>query len=167
MTAGPWQLESRPMKPLPLVLAAAAASTAIAVTAASGQSAPAPAPVPRTFSVPAAPIPGTAAYVDTGKHGDSPGDVLATSQRLLEAGKPAGTATLTAISAGPGGRLLEFTATITLKDGTVTLAGLNGPGHHIALPIVGGTGAYAGARGVATITDRDAKPGTLVLSFAS
>lgn len=100
-------------------------------------------------------IPSSIHYVDQAPKGESAGDTISFSQTLSAGGKRVGYAEVT-------GTLLDnerhdadnLTGTLVLQNGTIVLQGTSlgkAPTQHLA--VVGGTGAYAGARGEAAITN--------------
>ena len=91
----------------------------------------------------------------------SPGDASILSYRILDAGgqKRLGRADAICTSTDRRGKRLACTVQMTLPDGVIML---EGPGDPLA--ITGGTGAYAGARGVADGHDHQDRT-TLTLSF--
>ena len=102
--------------------------------------------------------------VDTGKKGFSIGDSFIFSERLVANGKPAGYDHVVCVHAAVWPRDAEScTGTAVLGGSTLTLAGDAGRGP-FTLAVVGGTGAYAGARGTARITSTGAK-GRLEISL--
>jgi hypothetical protein len=93
-------------------------------------------------------------FVDNAPRGESAGDTVSFSENLYVGNTRAGFSEVT-------GTLVDskrhdannLTGTLVLRDGTIALQGTalgQAPTQHVA--IVGGTGAYAGARGEATIT---------------
>ena len=102
--------------------------------------------------------------VDTGKKGFSIGDSFIFSEQLVANGKPAGFDHIVCVHAAVWPRDAEScTGTAVLGTSTLTLAGdaSRGP---FTLAVVGGTGAYAGARGSAHIASSGTK-GTLDISL--
>jgi hypothetical protein len=91
----------------------------------------------------------------------SPGDASILSYRVLDAGgqKRLGRADAICTSTDRRGKRLVCTVEMTLPDGVIML---EGPGDPLA--ITGGTGVYAGARGVADGHDHQGTT-TLTLTF--
>jgi hypothetical protein len=103
---------------------------------------------------------------DLGRKGPSIGDMAALSGKLLAGGKPAGREELTTVDLDPryGGVVMH--AGLLLGDGSLQLQtagtdkrapGAAAPTDDTLLAVVGGTGAYAGARG--TVLAHDTGPG--------
>ncbi|MGZ4186084.1 MAG: allene oxide cyclase barrel-like domain-containing protein [Solirubrobacteraceae bacterium] len=93
-------------------------------------------------------------FVDNAPRGESAGDTVSFSENLYEGSTRVGFSEVT-------GTLVDskrhdannLTGTLILRGGTIALQGTGlgqAPTQHVA--IVGGTGAYAGARGEAAIT---------------
>jgi hypothetical protein len=90
-------------------------------------------------------------YVDAGKKGDSPGDSVYFSERLLENGKQVGRTEITcSFYSETAGRCF---GTLKLRGGTIEAGGTDLSGKSFAVAIFGGTGAYAGAEGSVRITE--------------
>ena len=93
--------------------------------------------------------------VDVKPAGDSVGDIGYVYGKLFEKGKPVGRYHGVCFNISAGSSQCSFTA--GLPGGQLMLAGSYGPGYNtgnIALePIIGGSGVYAGARGVARDTE--------------
>jgi hypothetical protein len=86
--------------------------------------------------------------IDLGRHGNSPGDLEIATDRLYRAngrGAPIGRdeATFTSFT----GDVSDVSGTFTLPDGTIVVGGSVRFGAPIVVAVLGGTGAYAGARG--------------------
>lgn len=133
--------------------AAAALASAIAVPALTGAQAPADTTITVQEKVQ------TVAMDDVApksrKGGVSVGDRLVTRQSLFDAtDKRIGTLYTDCTGVGPTkpftGATLLCTVTFSLRDGKVVAAGVAKLDGSANVPIVGGTGAYAGARGSIT-----------------
>jgi hypothetical protein len=86
--------------------------------------------------------------IDLGRHGNSPGDLEIATDRLYRAngrGAPIGRdeATFTSFT----GDVSDVSGTFTLSNGTIVVGGSVRFGAPIVVAVLGGTGAYAGARG--------------------
>jgi hypothetical protein len=143
------------MKPTALVLPAALAGAALLVPAASAQ-----APATRSLTLREVAKGSTFAYVDNApkskKRGDpeaSLGDAIVFTNRIADAsGARVGrlVAHCTVVVAAPRAQRATFqcTASMTLRDGTLAVVALTNPSKPDTMgAVVGGTGAYAGARG--------------------
>ena len=91
-------------------------------------------------------------FVDTGKPGPSAGDLAVIHDGVLRNGAAAGSynqvCTLAALASSPFASEFECVGSITLKDGTLTMAGPFVPAKpEQSAAITGGTGAYRTARG--------------------
>jgi hypothetical protein len=91
-------------------------------------------------------------FVDTGKPGPSAGDLAVIHDGVLRNGAAAGSynqvCTLTALASSPFTSEFECVGSITLEDGTITMAGPFVPARaEQSAAITGGTGAYRTARG--------------------
>ncbi|MDZ7752366.1 MAG: dirigent protein [Gammaproteobacteria bacterium] len=85
--------------------------------------------------------------VDLGEPGDSTGDLLTFDQPLLnETGEPIGTNSGFCVRTRIG-HSYQCQWTLSLPDGTIQVAGREFDEGATMIPIVGGTGAYAGAAG--------------------
>jgi hypothetical protein len=90
---------------------------------------------------------GPAVVTDLGEPGDSVGDLLTFDQPLLdEAGEPIGNNSGVCVRTRVG-HSYQCQWTLTLENGTVQVAGRELEQGTSMIPIVGGTGAYAGASG--------------------
>ena len=143
--------------------AAAAATSALAFNGAHGTPAASAidAPQTMTFSEPFAGGGGQNRYIDLGKKGMSPGDlILHTDQPAVDArtGRRVGTSDgVERILSAKHKGTVAFSDTVRLADGRIEVAGtLRHTDRNPALAVIGGTGAYANARGQVTITE-DAK----------
>ncbi|QSQ28115.1 dirigent protein [Pyxidicoccus parkwayensis] len=108
---------------------------------------------------------GIATPVDLGAPGDSPGDMFVFDQPLLnEARQPIGSNSGYCIRTLPG-QFSECQWTLTMANGTITVAGREAETGTSLIPIIGGTGAYVGARGVLTTTPNGDRTFTQVLTL--
>lgn len=97
--------------------------------------------------------------LDAKPKGVSPGDITVFSADVLDGKRHAGRLEATTVAIDPRYQGVTFSFVVYLPGGMLTLAGggLNGhvPGLPAHLPddlaVTGGTGEYAGARGVATL----------------
>ncbi len=97
--------------------------------------------------------------LDAKPKGVSPGDITVFSADVLDGTRRAGRLEATSVAIDPRYQGVTFSFVVYLPGGMLTLAGggLNGhvPGLPAHLPddlaVTGGTGEYAGARGVATL----------------
>lgn len=88
-----------------------------------------------------------AEVVDLGEPGDSVGDLLTFDQPLLnEDGEPIGTNSGVCVRTRIG-HSYQCQWTLSLADGTIQVAGREFDDGASTIPIVGGTGDYAGATG--------------------
>jgi Dirigent-like protein len=108
---------------------------------------------------------GIATPVDLGAPGDSPGDMFVFDQPLLnEARQPIGSNSGYCIRTLPG-QFSECQWTLTMANGTITVAGREAETGTSLIPIIGGTGAYMGVRGVLTTTPNGDRTFTQVLTL--
>jgi hypothetical protein len=132
----------RKLIPLAALLALALAALGGTFASASGS---------QSLSFVAVENPKSEVYVDVGKKGDSPGDGVYFSERLLANGKPAGRTEITcAFYSDRAGRCF---GTIKLAGGTIEAGGTDLAGKSFAVAVLGGTGTYANAAGVVRITE--------------
>ncbi|NMO18934.1 dirigent protein [Pyxidicoccus fallax] len=108
---------------------------------------------------------GIAQPVDLGAQGDSPGDLFVFDQPLLnEARENIGSNSGYCVRTLPG-QFSECQWTLTLADGTITVAGREAETGTSYVPIVGGTGSYQGVRGVLATTPNGDRTFTQVLTI--
>jgi hypothetical protein len=108
---------------------------------------------------------GIASPVDLGAPGDSPGDMFVFDQPLLnEARETIGSNSGYCVRTLPG-QFSECQWTLTLADGTITVAGREAETGTSYVPIVGGTGAYERVRGVLATTPNGDRTFTQVLTL--
>lgn len=108
---------------------------------------------------------GIATPVDLGPPGDSPGDMFVFDQPLLnEARENIGSNSGYCVRTLPG-QFSECQWTLTMADGTITVAGREAETGTSLVPIIGGTGAYEGASGVLATTPNGDRTFTQVLTL--
>lgn len=108
---------------------------------------------------------GIAQPVDLGAPGDSPGDMFVFDQPLLNASEEnIGSNSGYCIRTLPG-QFSECQWTLTMADGTLTVAGREAENGPSRIPVVGGTGAYEGVTGVMTSTPNGNRTYTQVLNL--
>jgi allene oxide cyclase len=101
---------------------------------------------------------GTQTFIDSGKIGDSQGDLLVFANHLFDGenqkrvGRDQGTCTRTVVGAA-----WECNWTALLAKGQITVEGPFYDAGDSVLAIIGGTGVYSGARGQMTLHARDKK----------
>jgi hypothetical protein len=94
-------------------------------------------------------------FVDNGKKGPGIGDSYVFSSDLLSGGKRIGTLRATCVATTRHGDSSECIGTFFLPDGQINgQVGQKGDTKTTVISIVGGTGHYAGARGVISSTSR-------------
>ncbi|MFY0524250.1 dirigent protein [Archangium gephyra] len=108
---------------------------------------------------------GIATPVDLGPPGDSPGDMFVFDQPLLnEARENIGSNSGYCVRTLPG-QFSECQWTLTMADGTITVAGREAEMGTSLVPIIGGTGAFEGASGVLATTPNGDRTFTQVLTL--
>jgi len=108
---------------------------------------------------------GIASPVDLGPQGDSPGDMFVFDQPLLnEARENIGSNSGFCVRTLPG-QFNECQWTLTMADGTITVAGREADSGTSYIPVVGGSGAYLGVRGVLATTPNGDRTFTQVLTL--
>jgi hypothetical protein len=115
-------------------------------------------------------------FVDLGAQGPSLGDELVFSEVLRQRGREVGTSgvvcTVTAIAVPYEVQTFHCVGTLSLRRGQITLQGLievqgeDDPGPFV-VAITGGTGAYRGAGGQATVFDISEDRSVYILRFDS
>jgi hypothetical protein len=132
----------------PKILIAAATAVAVAAACATLASGQAPAQ-PSTLSFTATPAGGSG--LDLGRKGPSVGDQFFENGRLR--GSASGHYQLaTQLVAGNARRGTENnTLSLTLPGGQIDAAGMHATVNRFTVPVTGGTGDYAGSRGVLSI----------------
>lgn len=143
------------MKTKILLPAAILALLAPAAVALGGGSTKARSASARTMTFAAHDEPGNFALEDLGAKssgGPDIGDVLALTQTLTSHGRRAGLLHLTAIGVDHRRHLTQGTGTVTLARGTISIAGIVPQSPEFSIAVVGGTGAYTGAKGTLTVT---------------
>lgn len=104
----------------------------------------------RTMTLVAVDLPKSEIAVDVGRKGDSDGDAVFFAETLLRDGKKMGRTDIHCVFARVVSRC---GATLSLPGGTVEAIGGIRFAKTFSVPVVGGTGAYAGARGIVRITE--------------
>ena len=100
-------------------------------------------------------IPKSELHVDGGAKGEGPGDTMFFRETLRRGAKPAGSTEV--MCSFLSRNLGRCSGTLRIAGGTLEAsAGIRFDGR-FSLPIVGGTGTYAGARGVLTVIAVDEK----------
>jgi hypothetical protein len=108
---------------------------------------------------------GIAKGVDLGKPGDSPGDIFAFDQPLLDSNhKLIGKNSGFCIRTLPGA-FSECQWTLTLANGTITVAGRGSDTGTSMIPVIGGSGEYLLVRGVMATTPNADKTYTQILTL--
>ena len=108
---------------------------------------------------------GIASPVDLGATGDSPGDMFVFDQPLLnEARQNIGSNSGYCVRTLPG-QFSECQWTLTMADGTITVAGREAETGTSLIPIIGGTGAYLGVSGMLATTPNGDRTFTQVLTL--
>lgn len=108
---------------------------------------------------------GIATPVDLGPPGDSPGDMFVFDQPLLnEAKENIGSNSGYCVRTLPG-QFSECQWTLTMANGTITVAGREAESGTSRIPIIGGTGEFEGASGVLTTTPNGDRTFTQVLTL--
>lgn len=108
---------------------------------------------------------GIAEKIDLGKPGDSPGDMFVFDQPLLDPnyqviGTNSGFCVRTL-----AGKFSECQWTLTLPNGTITVAGREADNGTSMIPIIGGSGDYQSATGVLATTPNENRTYTQVLTL--
>ncbi len=108
---------------------------------------------------------GIAQSIDLGERGDSPGDIFVFDQPLLNSNyEPIGKNSGFCIRTLPG-KFSECQWTLTLADGTITVAGRESDAGASMVPVIGGSGKYLLVRGVMTTTPNLDKTFTQILTL--
>jgi hypothetical protein len=108
---------------------------------------------------------GIASPVDLGAPGDSPGDMFVFDQPLLnEARQNIGSNSGFCVRTLPG-QFSECQWTLTMTDGSVTVAGREAETGTSQIPILGGTGAFDRVSGVLATTPNGDRTFTQVLTL--
>jgi hypothetical protein len=129
------------MRALMLLVAVLALVVVCGATLASASSSQA-----RTFSLGAVDAPKSERFVDVGAKGASPGDTIFFRETLIRNGRRTGGSEVMCVTVSSNaGRCY---GTLRLGGGTLEASGGTHFGGRFNLPIVGGTGTYAGASGV-------------------
>ncbi|WP_224367326.1 dirigent protein [Hyalangium versicolor] len=108
---------------------------------------------------------GIATPIDVGPTGDSPGDMFVFDQPLLnEAKENIGSNSGFCVRTLPG-QFSECQWTLTMADGSITVAGREAETGTSMIPVIGGTGAYVGVSGVMVSTPNGDRTYTQVLTL--
>ena len=108
---------------------------------------------------------GIAQSVDLGEAGDSPGDIFVFDQPLLNSNRePIGNNSGFCIRTLPG-KFSECQWTLTLANGTITVAGRESDTGTSMVPVIGGSGKYLLVRGVMATTPNPDKTYTQILTL--
>jgi hypothetical protein len=108
---------------------------------------------------------GIAQSVDLGEAGDSPGDIFVFDQPLLNSNRePIGNNSGFCIRTLPG-KFSECQWTLTLENGTITVAGRESDTGTSMIPVIGGSGKYLFVRGVMATTPNPDKTYTQILTL--
>ncbi len=108
---------------------------------------------------------GIASPVDVGPTGDSPGDMFVFDQPLLnEARENIGNNSGYCVRTLPG-QFSQCQWTLTMADGSITVAGREAETGTSHVPVIGGTGAYLGVTGVLATTPNGDRTFTQVLTL--
>ena len=108
---------------------------------------------------------GIAQSVDLGEAGDSPGDIFVFDQPLLNSNhEPIGKNSGFCIRTLPG-KFSECQWTLTLENGTITVAGRESDTGTSMIPVIGGSGKYLLVRGVMATTPNLDKTYTQILTL--
>jgi len=108
---------------------------------------------------------GIASPVDLGAPGDSPGDMFVFDQPLLnEARQSIGSNSGYCVRTLPG-QFSECQWTLTMTDGSITVAGREAEMGTSQIPVVGGTGAFDRVTGVLATTPNGDRTFTQVLTL--
>ena len=143
------------MKPRSIIVIVSAIVAAIAFAATTHTSAGAAgtASTSPTFTL-AAPPGGTTTSLDLGKKGISPGDEFVTTNGpLVRVGSSIRVGRIDAIETSMSATRSRLQLSAQLARGTLEVDGVYDPNHpRSALPLVGGTASFAGARGTVVLS---------------
>ena len=120
-----------------LALAVVVGSGALATASSTG--------VVQTMTLTTVDIPKSEVYVDTGKKGESVGDTVIFRETLLRNGKKAGSISIMCVTTSRS--TSRCWGTLRMSGATLDAAGDVLFAKTFSLPVVGGTGTYAGANG--------------------
>jgi hypothetical protein len=141
-----WQRRTVMHKLIPLVavcaLAVAVGSGTLATASSTG--------VAQTLTLTTVDIPKSEVYLDEGRQGESVGDTFIFREALLRDGKKRGSVSITCITTTRS--TSRCWGTMRMPEGTIEAAGDILFRKTFVLPVVGGTGGYAGASGELAIT---------------
>jgi hypothetical protein len=141
-----WQRRTLMRKLVPLVvicaLAVAVGSGTLATASSTGAA--------QTLTLTTVDIPKSEVYVDAGKQGESVADTVIFRETLLRDGKKRGTVSIMCVATSQ--TTSRCWGTMRMPEGTIEAAGDILFRKTFVLPVVGGTGSYAGASGALAIT---------------
>ncbi|MGD2083838.1 MAG: dirigent protein [Chromatiales bacterium] len=159
---GPSRLEGAPRHPASKPLALLGIGLLSGALAADGNAQPGG----RSLTTIADARTGPAVVTDLGAPGDSVGDLLTFDQPLLDAaGEPIGNNSGFCVRTRIG-HSYQCQWTLTMEDGTIQVGGREFDEGVSMIPIVGGTGAYAGASGEMRSVDNGDGTFTQTLYFS-
>jgi len=141
-------LERRP--PMRKLLALAVLAAVAAVVGTSTLATASSSSAAQSMDLVAVELPKSEVVVDVGKKGDSDGDSVFFAESLLRNGKKIGRSDIYCVFTRVMSRC---NATLTVPGGTLEALGGTRFGKTFAVAVVGGTGTYAGARGVIRVTE--------------
>lgn len=108
---------------------------------------------------------GIAEKIDLGQPGDSPGDMFVFDQPLLDPNdKVIGTNSGFCVRTLPG-KFSECQWTLTLPNGTITVAGREADNGTSMIPVIGGSGDYQSVTGILATTPNENRTYTQVLTL--
>jgi hypothetical protein len=108
---------------------------------------------------------GIAQWIDLGQAGDSPGDIFVFDQPLLNSKhEPIGKNSGFCIRTLPG-KFSECQWTLTLANGSISVAGRESDTGTSMIPVIGGSGKYLLVRGVMATTPNSDKTYTQILTL--
>lgn len=111
------------------------------------------------------PAKGKTTVVDLGTKGDSPGDITTWNEPILDkAQKSIGTSNGFCIRT-VAGKLSQCQWTLTMREGTISLASSESQSGTSPASVIGGTGLYLGASGEASVTRNANGTFTVVLKL--
>jgi hypothetical protein len=117
----------------------------------------------RTMTLTTIDIPKSEVYIDAGAKGESTGDTVVFRETLLRNGKKAGSIAIMCVTTSRSSS--RCWGTMRMSGGTLDAAGDIVFARTFSLPVVGGTGTYAGAKGELTITQLTEKKDRYVIEL--